>query len=40
MFRPVSPKVNVVEVEKSQLKFWKERDVFHRTMREREGGPR
>ena len=40
MFEPVSPKVNVQDVEKAQLAFWRERDIFRRTMREREGGPR
>ena len=39
MFKPVSPKVNVLEVEAEQLAFWKEQDVFHKTMEEREGGP-
>ena len=40
MFEPVSPKVDVQDVEKAQLDFWREHDVFHRTMREREDGPR
>ncbi len=40
MFEPVSPKVNVQEVERAQLAFWRERDIFQRTMRERQGGPR
>lgn len=40
MFEPVSPKVNVQDVEKAQLAFWREHDIFRRTMREREGGPR
>ncbi len=40
MFDPVSPKVDVQEVEKAQLAFWRERDVFQRTMREREEGQR
>jgi isoleucyl-tRNA synthetase len=40
MFEPVSPKVDVQSVEKAQLAFWHEHDIFHRTMRERESGPR
>ena len=40
MFEPVSPKVDVQEVEKDQLTFWKDKDIFHRTMEEREDGPR
>jgi len=40
MFEPVSPKVDVQEVEKDQLAFWKEKDVFQRTMNERKDGPR
>ena len=34
MFEPVSPKVDVQEVEKDQLTFWKDKDIFHRTMEE------
>src|SRR5690606_19022315 len=40
MFDPVSPRVDVQQVEKDQLDFWRARDIFHRTMRERECGPR
>ena len=40
MFKPVSPKVDVLAVEQAQLDFWRERDVFQRTMRERLDGPR
>jgi isoleucyl-tRNA synthetase len=39
MFKPVSPKAKVQDVELDQLAFWKEKDIFQRTMREREGGP-
>jgi len=37
MFEPVSPKVDVQKVEKDQLEFWKEHNIFQRTMTEREG---
>ena len=40
MFKPVSPKVSVQDVEEAQLKFWRERNIFHRSMSEREDGPR
>jgi isoleucyl-tRNA synthetase len=40
MFQPVSPRVNVDELEREQLAFWKERDIFQRSMDERKGGPR
>ncbi len=40
MFKPVSPKANVQDVELDQLKFWREHDIFHRTMSERAHGPR
>jgi isoleucyl-tRNA synthetase len=39
MFKPVSPKLNVTSLEEAILYFWKEKDIFHRTMKEREGGP-
>ncbi|MBN1429616.1 MAG: isoleucine--tRNA ligase [Anaerolineae bacterium] len=40
MFQPVSPKVDVQALEQSQLDFWREHDVFKRTMSERADGPR
>ena len=40
MFRPVPSKVDFPRLEKETLQFWKGKDVFHRTEREREGGPR
>ncbi len=40
MFKPVSPKVDVQTVEEEQLAFWRERDIFQRTMSERADGPR
>ena len=39
MFRPVPSKVNFPEMERGILKLWKDRDVFRRTEREREGKP-
>ncbi len=39
MFKPVSPKLNVPQMEEAVLAFWKAQDVFHRTMAERKGGP-
>ncbi len=40
MFKAVSPKVDVSTVEKDQLDFWRAENIFHRTLDEREGGPR
>src|SRR5574341_2330949 len=40
MFKAVSPKVSVTEIEQAQLAFWKENDIFHQTMRQHEAGPR
>jgi len=39
MFEPVSPKVDVTEVELAQLEFWRKNDILRRTMAERAGGP-
>jgi isoleucyl-tRNA synthetase len=39
MFKHVSPKLNVTQMEENVLKYWKERDIFHETMKEREGAP-
>ncbi len=39
MFKQVSPKLNVTSLEEAILYFWKEKDIFHRTMEEREGSP-
>ena len=39
MFKPVSPKLNINEMEESVLKFWQENDIFHQTLRDRKGGP-
>ena len=40
MFKPVSSKVSFPQMEEGILQFWKDEDIFRRTEREREGGPR
>ena len=40
MFKPVSAKVSIPEVENEVLDFWRQQHVFERTMSEREDGPR
>jgi len=39
MFEPVSSHVNFPQLEMSVLDFWKQRDILHRSMTEREGAP-
>ena len=39
MFQEVSTRVNFPELEIEVLRFWKERDVFHRSLKQREGRP-
>jgi isoleucyl-tRNA synthetase len=39
MFKPVSPKLNLTLMEEGVLRFWKSKDIFHKTLKEREGGP-
>ncbi len=39
MFKPVPSKVSFPRMEEDILKFWREKDIFHRTESEREGGP-
>lgn len=39
MFKPVDPRVDIQKVEKDQLDFWRTRQIFKRTMQEREGKP-
>jgi isoleucyl-tRNA synthetase len=39
MFKPVSPRLNVTLTEEEVLRFWKQKDVFHETLKQREGGP-
>ena len=38
-FEPVDPKVSFPELELSILEFWRETDVFHQSLRQREGAP-
>ena len=38
-FEPVDPKVSFPELELSILEFWREADVFHQSLRQREGAP-
>jgi isoleucyl-tRNA synthetase len=39
MFKPVSPKLNITLMEEGVLRYWKTKDIFHKTLEEREGGP-
>ena len=39
MFKPVSPKLNITLMEEGVLRYWKSKDIFHKTLEEREGGP-
>lgn len=39
MFKPVSPKFNVISMEESVLKFWKQAEIFRKTVEQRAGGP-
>src|SRR5512134_1313240 len=39
MFKPVSPKLNVTLMEENVLKFWKQAEIFKKTVEQRKGGP-
>lgn len=39
MFEDVSPKVTIPELETAQLAFWREREIFRRSMEDRKDGP-
>ena len=39
-FEPVDPSVGFPELEREILAFWKERDVFHASLAQRQGAPR
>lgn len=39
MFRPVSPKLNIVLMEEGVLRFWKKNQIFRKSMEQREGCP-
>ncbi len=39
MFKPVSSKLNVTSMEENVLKFWKQTDIFKKTVEQRQGAP-
>ena len=39
MFKPVSPKLNVTSMEEGVLKFWKQAEIFKKTVEQRKGRP-
>src|ERR1700738_63036 len=39
MFQEVSTRAGFVEMEVEVLRFWKERDIFHKSLKQREGKP-
>jgi len=39
MFKPVNSKLNVTSMEDAVLKFWKQREIFKKTVEQRQGGP-
>ena len=39
MFKPVSSKLDVTSLEDGVLKFWKQREIFKKTLEQRAGGP-
>ena len=39
MFKPVSPKLNVIQMEEADLKVLETHDVFHQSLKTREDGP-
>lgn len=39
MFKPVSSKLNVTAMEDAVLKFWKQREIFKKTVEQRQGAP-
>ena len=39
MFKPVSPKFDVTSMEEGVLKFWKQAEIFKKTVEQRKGGP-
>ena len=39
MFEEVSTRVNFPELETNVLRFWKEQDIFHRSLNQRQGRP-
>ncbi len=39
MFKPVSSKLNVTSMEESIMRFWKQREIFKKTVEQRQGAP-
>ncbi|NMB61438.1 MAG: isoleucine--tRNA ligase [Chloroflexi bacterium] len=39
MFKPVSSKLEIKELEESVLQFWKQEEIFKQTMKKTDGGP-
>lgn len=39
MFKPVSPKLDITEMENAILKYWKDQEIFKKTVSERAGKP-
>ncbi len=39
MFKPVSPKLNINQMELAIIEYWKRNDIFHASIKNREGGP-
>ena len=39
MFKSISPKLNVTSMEENVLKFWKQHEIFKKTVEQRVGGP-
>jgi isoleucyl-tRNA synthetase len=37
MFKPVKSKMDITSMEEGILRFWKEEDIFHQSMKQREG---
>jgi isoleucyl-tRNA synthetase len=39
MFKPVSPKLSVTSMEENVLRFWKQAEIFRKTVEQRQGAP-
>lgn len=39
MFKPVSPKLDITDMELKVLRYWQTHEIFHKSMSSREGGP-
>lgn len=39
MFKPVTPNLNLTAMEETMLQFWKDRQIFHKSTEQRQGGP-